>query len=330
MQNWQTGGMIKLKIVVLDGYTLNPGDLDWSGIEAFGDTRVYEHTPEDLVVERAQGAEIIFTNKTPLTAETMDRLEGLRYIGVLATGYNVVDVKGASDRGIVVTNIPTYGTHSVAQMVFAHILELCRHVQIHSDAVRNGEWSNCRDFCFWKTPQVELYGKTIGIVGFGNIGRQVGKIADAMGMKVIAYDKIANNPPDFEGFRWVNLEELFKESDVISLHCPLFPETKGMVNKNTLSLMKKTAFLINTSRGGLVVDQDLADALNDGQIAGAGLDVVSIEPPAEDNPLLKAKNCLITPHIAWATKEARQRLMDIAVNNLKCFLEGNPVNVVSA
>jgi glycerate dehydrogenase len=322
--------MIKLKIVVLDGYTLNPGDLDWSGIEAFGDTRVYEHTPEDLVVERAQGAEIIFTNKTPLTAETMDRLEGLRYIGVLATGYNVVDVKGASDRGIVVTNIPTYGTHSVAQMVFAHILELCRHVQIHSDAVRNGEWSNCRDFCFWKTPQVELYGKTIGIVGFGNIGRQVGKIADAMGMKVIAYDKIANNPPDFEGFRWVNLEELFKESDVISLHCPLFPETKGMVNKNTLSLMKKTAFLINTSRGGLVVDQDLADALNDGQIAGAGLDVVSIEPPAEDNPLLKAKNCLITPHIAWATKEARQRLMDIAVNNLKCFLEGNPVNVVSA
>lgn len=319
-----------MKIVVLDGYTLNPGDLDWSGIEAFGDTRVYEHTPEDLVVERAQGAEIIFTNKTPLTAETMDRLEGLRYIGVLATGYNVVDVKGASDRGIVVTNIPTYGTHSVAQMVFAHILELCRHVQIHSDAVRNGEWSNCRDFCFWKTPQVELYGKTIGIVGFGNIGRQVGKIADAMGMKVIAYDKIANNPPDFEGFRWVNLEELFKESDVISLHCPLFPETKGMVNKNTLSLMKKTAFLINTSRGGLVVDQDLADALNDGQIAGAGLDVVSIEPPAEDNPLLKAKNCLITPHIAWATKEARQRLMDIAVNNLKCFLEGNPVNVVSA
>jgi glycerate dehydrogenase len=215
-------------------------------------------------------------------------------------------------------------------MVFAHILELCRHVQIHSDAVRNGEWSNCRDFCFWKTPQVELYGKTIGIVGFGNIGRQVGEIADAMGMRVIAYDKIENNPPDFEGFRWVSLEELFKESDVISLHCPLFPETKGLINKDTLSLMKKTAFLINTSRGGLVVDQDLADALNNGRIAGAGLDVVSIEPPAEDNPLLKAKNCLITPHIAWATKEARQRLMNIAVNNLKCFLEGNPVNVVRA
>jgi glycerate dehydrogenase len=322
--------MVKLKIVVLDGYTLNPGDLDWNGIEAFGDTKVYEHTPEDLIVERAKGAEIVFTNKTPLTAETMDKLEGLRYIGVLATGYNVVDVKGASDRGVVVTNIPTYGTHSVAQMVFAHILELCRHVQIHSDAVRNGEWSNCRDFCFWKTPQVELYGKTIGIVGFGNIGRQVGEIADAMGMRVIAYDKIENNPPDFEGFRWVSLEELFKESDVISLHCPLFPETKGLINKDTLSLMKKTAFLINTSRGGLVVDQDLADALNNGRIAGAGLDVVSIEPPAEDNPLLKAKNCLITPHIAWATKEARQRLMNIAVNNLKCFLEGNPVNVVRA
>ena len=219
--------MVKLKIVVLDGYTLNPGDLDWNGIEAFGDTKVYEHTPEDLIVERAKGAEIVFTNKTPLTAETMDKLEGLRYIGVLATGYNVVDVKGASDRGVVVTNIPTYGTHSVAQMVFAHILELCRHVQIHSDAVRNGEWSNCRDFCFWKTPQVELYGKTIGIVGFGNIGRQVGEIADAMGMRVIAYDKIENNPPDFEGFRWVSLEELFKESDVISLHCPLFPRQKG-------------------------------------------------------------------------------------------------------
>jgi len=317
-----------LKIVVLDGYTLNPGDLSWSGIEAYGDTQVYEYTPEDKIIERAKGAEIVFTNKTPLTAETLDKLEGLRYIGVLATGYNIVDVKAASDKGIIVTNIPTYGTNSVAQMVFAHILELCHHVQLHSDAVKQGEWTNCRDFCFWKIPQIELYDKTMGIVGFGNIGRQVGKIANAIGMKVIAYDKIKNNPPEYEGFKWVSLEELFKESDVVSLHCPLFPETQGMINKNTLSLMKKTAFLINTSRGGLVVDQDLAEALNEGRIAGAGLDVLSVEPPAEDNPLLKAKNCLITPHIAWATKEARARLMDIAVNNLKCFLEGKPVNVV--
>ncbi|MEW5975966.1 MAG: D-2-hydroxyacid dehydrogenase [Acidobacteriota bacterium] len=318
-----------MKIVVLDGYTLNPGDLSWSGFEKLGTLIVHDRTEAKLIVERAQGAELVLTNKTPLSAETQRQLKGLRYIGVLATGYNIVDVDAAKANGIVVSNIPTYGTASVAQMVFAHLLQYCQNVKTHSDAVRAGEWSVNPDWCFWKTPLIELSGRTMGIVGFGRIGRQVGKIADALGMRVLAHDSIQNNPPDYEGFAFVSLDELLKQSDAVSLHCPLFPETKGLINTQRINLMKPTAFLINTSRGPLIVDQDLADALNSGRIAGAGLDVLSVEPPPPDNPLLKAKNCQLTPHIAWATKEARARLMDIAVDNALAFLKGKPQNVVN-
>jgi len=317
-----------MKIVVLDGYTLNPGDLSWDGLKDLGDVTIYDYTPADQIVARAQGAEILFTNKTPLMADTLAQLDKLTYIGVLATGYNVVDVKAAAARGVAVTNIPTYGTSSVAQMVFALLLELCHHVQLHSDAVRAGEWSESRDFCFWKTPLVELQGKTIGIVGFGRIGRQVARIADAFGMRILAQDKFQGPAPDLADFRWAELDELLAQSDVVSLHCPLFPDTAGLINQETLARMKPSAFLINTSRGGLIVDQDLSDALNRNQIAGAALDVLSVEPPPADNPLLKAKNILITPHISWATGEARARLMGIAVDNLKAYLAGKPVNVI--
>ncbi|MDW7656029.1 MAG: D-2-hydroxyacid dehydrogenase [Bacillota bacterium] len=317
-----------MKIVVLDGYTLNPGDLNWDGMSALGDLTVHDFTPADQILSRANGADILFTNKTPLTAETLKQLEGMRYIGVLATGYNVVDVKAAAECGIVVTNIPTYGTQSVAQMVFALLLELCHHVQVHSDAVKSGEWTKNRDFCFWKAPLIELMDKTIGIVGFGRIGRQVATIADAFGMRVLAHDKFQGSPPDLASFKWATLDELLTESDVVSLHCPLFPDTSGMINKDSIAHMKPGAFLINTSRGGLIVDQDLADALNSSRIAGAGLDVLTVEPPPADNPLLQANHCLITPHISWATAEARTRLMAIAVDNLKAFLGGNPVNVI--
>ncbi|MCK9252906.1 MAG: D-2-hydroxyacid dehydrogenase [Clostridiales bacterium] len=317
-----------MKIVVLDGYTLNPGDLSWDGLKDLGDVTIHDYTPTDQIVARAQDAEILFTNKTPLTAATLAQLDKLTYIGVLATGYNVVDVKAAAARGVAVTNIPTYGTSSVAQMVFALLLELCHHVQLHSDAVRGGEWSASRDFCFWKTPLVELQGKTIGIVGFGRIGRQVAKIADAFGMRVLAQDKFQGPAPDLADFRWAELDELLAQSDVVSLHCPLFPDTAGLINQETLARMKPSAFLINTSRGGLIVDQDLSDALNRNQIAGAALDVLSVEPPPADNPLLKAKNILVTPHISWATAEARARLMGIAVDNLKAYLAGKPVNVI--
>jgi glycerate dehydrogenase len=318
-----------MKIVVLDGYTLNPGDLSWDGLEKFGDLTIYDHTPFDMTVERAKGAEIVFTNKTPLGEKELSQLEGLKYIGVLATGYNVVDIDAAKKRNIIVTNIPTYGTKSVAQMVFALLLEMTQHVQHHSDAVRNGEWSRCRDFCFWKYPLIELAGKTMGIIGFGRIGQAVADIAQAFGMKVLAYDVYKSDQSHRPDFKWAELDELLTESDVISLHCPLFPETEGIINANSLKKMKKSAFLINTSRGPLVVDEDLANALNNGDIAGAALDVLSVEPPKIDNPLLKAKNCIITPHIAWATKEARSRLMDIAVDNLEQYIKGNPVNVVN-
>lgn len=321
--------MYMMKIVILDGYTLNPGDLSWDALKELGDVVLYDRIPKELILERSAGAEILFTNKTPLSSETIAKLPGLKYIGVLATGYNVVDVKAAAEHGIIVTNIPTYGTYSVAQMVFALLLELCHHVQEHSNKVRKGDWSGCADFCFWNYPLVELSGKTIGIIGFGRIGRQVAKIADAMGMKVMAYDSYKGNNPDIADFRWAEIEEMLKESDVISLHCPLFPETANMINKDSLTLMKPSAFLINTSRGGLIADQDLSDALNSGRIAGAALDVLSVEPPKSDNPLLTAKNCLVTPHIAWATKEARTRLMETAVQNLKDFLAGTPGNVVS-
>jgi len=318
-----------MKIVVLDGYTLNPGDLNWQGFEELGSLEVYDRTEPSLILKRAQDAALLLTNKTPLTAETLKQLTSLRYIGVLATGYNVVDVKAAKELGIPVANIPTYGTASVAQFAFALLLELCHNVRLHADAVRAGEWTSNKDWCFWKSPLIELAGKTIGIVGFGRIGREVGAIAHAMGMRILAHDAVRTNPPDYDGFGWVSLEELLKESDVVSLHCPLFPETQGLINTERLALMKPTAFLLNNSRGPLIVDQDLADALNGGKIAGAAVDVLSVEPPPANNPLLSAKNCLVTPHISWATKEARSRLMGLAVENAKAFLAGKPQNIVN-
>lgn len=318
-----------MKIVVLDGYTLNPGDLSWEGFKGIGDIEIYDRTPTDKIIQRSKGAEIVITNKTPLNEEFFSNMSNLKYVGVLATGYNIVDLDSAKKRDIVVTNIPTYGTQSVAQMVFALLLELCHHVQRHSDEVRAGRWSDSADFCFWSYPLIELANKTMGIIGFGRIGQQVSNIASAMGMKVIAYDTYRNDQSQRANFRWADLPELLSEADVISLHCPLFEETRGIINKDSLSKMKKTAFLINTSRGPLIVEKDLAETLENNVIAGAGLDVLSVEPPTKDNPFLKAKNCIITPHIAWATKEARARLMDIAVDNLKAFLSGSPTNVVS-
>lgn len=318
-----------MKLVVLDGYCLNPGDLTWDALRDLVDVTVYDRTSAADVIERIGDAELVMTNKTPLDANTFKARPGLKFIGVLATGYNVVDVAAAKEHGVVVSNIPTYGTASVAQHVFALLLELCHRVGMHEQAVRAGEWSTNPDWCFWKSPLVELAGKTMGIVGFGRIGRQTAKIADAMGMRILAHDAVEVAPPDYEGFRWTSIEDLLAQSDVVSLHCPLTPETKGIINKDRLRTMKKSAFLINTSRGPLTVDQELADALNEGVIAGAGLDVLSVEPPAGGNPLFSAKNCIVTPHIAWATKEARSRLMDIGVQNVKAFLAGSPQNVVS-
>ena len=318
-----------MKLVVLDGYTLNPGDLSWDGIRQFGNLEVHDRSPESRIVEHCQGAEIIFTNKTPLRESTLSQLPDLKYIGVLATGYNVVDVDYAKKRGILVANVPGYGTASVVQMTFALLLELCQHVQSHSDSVFEGEWSRSLDFCYWKHPLVELEGKTLGIIGFGSIGQKVADVAGAFGMNVIGQSRRQSDQTHRKNFRWAGLHELLSESDVVSIHCPLFPETQGLINKETLKLMKSSAFFLNTSRGPLMVDQDLADALNAGVIAGAGIDVLSVEPPSANNPLFKAKNCLITPHIAWATKEARSRLMGIAENNLSSFLNGNPVNIVN-
>ena len=317
-----------MKITVLDGYCLNPGDLSWDGLRRLGEVEVFERSRVDEVAARAAGAAAVLTNKTQLPGYVLQQLPELRYIGVLATGYNIVDVEVARERGIAVANIPTYGTASVAQFVFALLLELCHNVKLHADAVRAGEWAHNPDWSFWKAPLMELAGKTMGIIGFGRIGRHTGRIADAMGMGVIANDTYHGEEPEWAGFRWASVEEVLRESDVVSLHSPLFPETRGMINATTLALMKPTAFLINTSRGPLVVDRDLAAALNAGHLSGAGLDVLSVEPPTEHNPLLSARNCLVTPHIAWATREARSRLMDAAVENLAAFLAGNPRNVV--
>jgi glycerate dehydrogenase len=313
-----------MKIVVLDGYALNPGDLSWDGLRALGELTVHDRTAAEETAARVQGAGALFTNKTALPGDLLKTLPGLRYIGVLATGYNIVDVAAAKALGITVTNIPTYGTASVAQHAFALLLELALHVGLHEEAVRNGEWAASADWCFNKTPLIELSGKTMGIVGYGRIGRTTAAIARAFGMKVVAHDAI-QSADDVE---WLPIEELLRVSDVVSLHCPLTPETNGLMNAARLKLMKPTAFLLNTSRGPLVVDQDLADALNSGVIAGAGLDVLSIEPPRTGNPLIGAKNCIVTPHMAWATREARARLMEIAVENLKAFLAGKPVNTV--
>ena len=318
-----------MKLVVLDGYTLNPGDLNWEGIKKFGNLEVHDRTAESLIVERCKGAEIIFTNKTPLRESVLSQLPDLKYIGVLATGYNVVDVDYAKTRGIAVANVPGYGTASVVQMTFALLLELCQHVQSHSDSVRQGDWASSPDFCYWNYPLIELEGKSIGIIGFGSIGQKVADIATAFGMNIIGFSRTRSDQSHRKNFKWAELDDLLKESDVVSVHCPLFPETQGIINKGSLRLMKRTAFFLNTSRGPLMVDQDLADALNEGIIAGAGIDVLSVEPPSANNPLFKAKNCLITPHIAWATKEARSRLMGIAENNLSSFLNQKPINIVN-
>ena len=315
-----------MKIVVLDGYALNPGDLTWEGLKKLGDVEIHDRTESQRVLERAKDAELVFSNKTVLSAELLRQLPKLKYVGVLATGYNCIDLKTAKELGITVTNIPTYGTASVAQFVFALVLELCHNVKRHHDAVAAGQWATSNDWTFWLTPLIELEGKVIGIVGLGRIGRQVARIASAFGMRVIATDQVPITEP---GVQATTLEKLLAEADVVSLHCPLFPETQGLMNRTRLATMKRSAFLINTSRGPLIVDQDLADALNAEVIAGAGLDVLSVEPPAGDNPLFKAKNCLVTPHIAWATKEARSRLMDIAVKNAESFLSKQPVNVVN-
>lgn len=317
-----------MKIVVLDGFTLNPGDLTWDELKALGPCAIYDRTPAEETVPRAADATIVLTNKTVLGREHLERLPQLKYIGVLATGFNVVDIAAAREREIPVANIPTYGTKSVAQMTFALILEFTQHVAHHAQTVRDGRWTSCPDFCYWDFPLVELDGLTLGVVGYGRIGRAVGDLGAAFGMKVLAYDQVlpAVAPPNA---RFVGLDELFAASDVVSLHCPLTPETKQLVNAARLSRMKPTALLINTSRGPLVDEQALADALNSGRLAGAALDVLAVEPPQANNPVLKAKNCLVTPHISWATRAARSRLMNTAVTNIKAFLNGKPQNVVN-
>ena len=321
-----------MKIVVLDGYTENPGDLSWSGFEGLGEFTVYdrgsEADKEGEAIARIGDAEIVITNKTPITKRVLDSCPSIRYIGVLATGYNVVDYTYAAKQGIPVTNVPGYGTDTVAQFTFALLLEICHHVAHHSEAVHAGQWERCQDFCFCDYPQIELAGKTMGIIGFGRIGQKVGTIAKAFGMRVLAY-----SPHEYESGKvigtYVNLETLLAESDVISLHCPLFPETEGIIDQGTIAKMKDGVIILNNGRGPLIVEQDLADALNSGKVQAAGVDVVSVEPIKGDNPLLTAKNCFITPHIAWATKEARQRIMDCAVNNVKAYLAGAPENVVN-
>jgi len=317
-----------MKIVVLDGYTLNPGDLSWEGLEALGETEIHDYSAPDEIVPRAQGAELIMPNKAVISKEVIDQLPDLKYIGVQATGYNIIDIETAAERGIVVTNIPTYGTPSVAQMVFAHVLNLTQRVAHHDDTVKEGRWTSNRDFCYWDFPLLELMDLTMGIVGYGRIGQRTGEIASAFGMKLLVHDEYIK-PEDHPNAEFASVEEVFKRSDVISLHCPLTPETEKLANAERLAMMKETAFLVNTSRGPLVDDQALADALNAGTIAGAGLDVLTVEPPPTDNPLMKAKNCYITPHIAWATRSARSRLLDTLVENAKAFIDGKPQNVVN-
>ena len=317
-----------MKIVVLDGYTENPGDLTWEGFEALGDVTVYDRTPEDKIAERIGDAEAVILNKVPITQETLKQCPNIKYIGVLATGYNVVDIESCKKAGIVVSNIPTYGTDAVGQFAIALLLEICHHVAHHSQAVHEGKWSSNPDWCFWDYPLIELAGKTMGIIGFGRIGRATGRIAKALGMKVAAYDAY----PSEEGkaiAEYVDFDTLLSTSDVIALHCPLTPENQDLICRETIGKMKDGVIIINNSRGPLINEEDLAEALNSGKVYAAGLDVVVKEPISDENPLLKAKNCFITPHISWAPKESRQRLMDIAVDNLKAFLSGTPQNVVN-
>jgi len=312
----------------VDGYTLNPGDLDWRRLEQLGSCVIYDRSSSEEVVERIASADIVLVNKAPLSRESMAGKPRLKYIGVTATGYNIVDIEAAREFGIQVTNVPSYGTASVAQMVFAHLLNLTQHVASHAQAVRAGRWASSPDFCFWDYPLLELDGMTMGIVGFGRIGQATAKLAQAFQMKVLAHDR--GSIDEGNGVRAASLETVFRESDAVSLHCPLTPQTEHLVDRSRLALMKPTAFLINTSRGALVDERALAEALNSGRLAGAGLDVLDTEPPWADNPLFNAKHCYITPHIAWATKSSRQRLLDMAIDNVAAFLRGQPQNVVNA
>ena len=320
-----------MRIVVLDGYTLNPGDLSWEELEQYGELTVYDRTSlddEKEIIQRIQDAEVVFTNKTPLSKNIFSSCENIKYVGVLATGYNVVDILAAKERGIVVTNIPTYGTNAVGQFAIALLLEICHRIGHHDKAVHEGAWETNKDWCFWDYPLVELAGKTMGIIGFGKIGQTTGRIARALGMEVIANDEYPNDRGR-EIAEYVSKDEVFKKADVIALHCPLFASTEGIICKKNIEKMKDGVIILNNSRGALIVEQDLAEALNSGKIYAAGLDVVSTEPIKKDNPLLKAKNCILTPHMSWGAKESRQRLMKTAVENLKGFLEGMPVNVVN-
>lgn len=320
-----------MKIVILDGYTENPGDLSWAGLEKMGELTVYDRTSltdEREIISRIADAEVVFTNKTPLTKAVLDACPSVKLISVLATGYNVVDFQYAREKGIPVTNIPTYGTAAVGQFAIAMLLEICHHVAHHSDAVHQGRWERSADWCFWDYPLIELADKTIGIIGFGRIGQTTGKIAAAMGMHVLAFDSFQSDSGRAVG-TYVDLDTLFAQSDVIALHCPLFPQTQGIVNQENIAKMKDGVIILNNSRGPLIVEQDLADALNSGKVYAAGLDVVSTEPIKGDNPLLQAKNCIITPHISWAPKESRQRIMDCAVENIKAYASGSLINVVN-
>ncbi|RGT74177.1 D-2-hydroxyacid dehydrogenase [Ruminococcus sp. AF18-22] len=318
-----------MKIVILDGYTENPGDLSWSELECMGELEIYDRTGNDneLIIQRMKDAEIVLTNKTPITSYIIEHSEKLKYIGVLATGYNVIDVDAAHQKGIVVTNIPTYGTDAVAQYTIGLLLEICHHIGHHDAAVKNGKWQQCADWCFWDYPLIELAGKTAGIIGFGRIGQAVGKLMKAFGMKIYAYDA----HPSLQGkdiAEYVDLDTIFKCSDVISLHCPLTNETENLIRESTLGKMKQGVILLNASRGALIDEQALSDAIKNEKVYAAAVDVVSTEPILANNPLLKAKNCIITPHIAWAAKESRKRLMDIAINNVQSFLNGEPINMV--
>ena len=320
-----------MKIVILDGYTENPGDLSWAGFEEFGELTVYDRSPmndDAEIIRRIGGADAVITNKTPVSKKAIESSSTLKYIGILATGYNIVDCKTARERGIPVVNIPTYGTNAVGQFAIALLLEICHHIGHHDRAVKEGRWEKSSDWCFWDYPLIELAGKTMGIIGFGRIGQAAGRTARALGMEILANDE-APNDAGRSIARYVSQEELFERSDVISLHCPLFPATEGMINRESIAKMKDGVIIINNSRGALIVERELADALASGKVYAAGIDVVSVEPIRPDNPLLRAKNCIITPHISWAPKESRIRLMDIAVDNLRAFIEGKPVNVVN-
>lgn len=321
-----------MKIVILDGYTENPGDLSWEGLEKLGDLAVYDRTSlTDVqeVIGRVGDAEIVFTNKTPMPREVFETCTNIRYVGVLATGYNVVDVDAAKEKNIPVCNIPTYGTAAVGQFAIALLLEICHHVGHHDKAVHEGRWESNPDWCFWDYPLIELDGKVMGIIGYGRIGQATGRIAQALGMKVLAYDAYRNPALESETCQYADLDEVLAQSDVIALHCPLFPETEGIINRENIAKMKDGVIILNNSRGPLIVEKDLAEALDSGKVAAAGLDVVSAEPIKGNNPLLKAKNCILTPHISWAPKESRQRLMDIAVDNLEMFLKGEVQNAVN-